>query len=69
LLCSLEDDGDTLWAVCDLGLGYVEYGTVSLKELETGRGPRFKMPFERDRHFDGRGFNMAEALGKTSLVA
>jgi len=69
LLCSIEDDGDTLWAVCDLGLGCVEYGTVSLKELETIRGPRFKLPAERDLHFDGRDFNMEEALGKMSLMA
>lgn len=69
LLCSIEEDGDTLWAVCDLGLGCVEYGTVSLKELETTRVPPFKLPLERDRHFDGRDFNMEEALGKMSLMA
>lgn len=69
LLCSLDEDGDTLWAVCDLGQGYVEYGTVSLRDLETSRGPRFKMPMERDIHFDGRQWLIADLLGKTSLTA
>ena len=54
LLCSLEEDGDTLWAVCDIGMGCVEYGTVSLEELETTVGKQFKMPLERDIHFDGK---------------
>jgi hypothetical protein len=55
--------------VCDLGQGYVEYGTVSLRELETARGPRFKLPMERDLHFDGSKFPISELLGKTSLQA
>ena len=69
LLCSLDRDGDTLWAVCDLGQGYVEYGTVSLRDLETARGPQFKLPMERDLHFDGRQWPIEDLLGKTSLIA
>lgn len=62
LLCSMEPDGDTLWAVCDLGLGHVEYGTVSLAELETLVTPRFKLRVERDRHFDGSKLDVSELL-------
>ena len=69
LLCSMEEDGDTLWAVCDIGHGFVEYGTVSLRELETTRGPRFKMHFERDIHFDGSKYDVSELLKKDSLIA
>ena len=52
LLYSMEDDGDTLWAVCDIGQGCVEYGTVSLKDLETLRGSVIGLPCERDTFFD-----------------
>lgn len=69
LLCSLEADGDTLWAVVDLGEGCVEYGTVSLRDLETSRSPRFKMPMERDTYFDGSKLSLDVLLGKTSLMA
>jgi Protein of unknown function (DUF2958) len=69
LLCSLDDDGDTLWAVCDLGMGCVEYGTVSLKELETTRIPPFKLALERDKFFDGSELKMEELLAKDSLMA
>lgn len=68
VLFSMEDDGDTLWAACDLGMGMVEYGTVGLHELETGRGARFKLPFERDRHFDGKRYTLTDLLDRESLA-
>lgn len=50
LITSIEEDGDTLWAICDLGLGEVEYGTVSLREITSVRG-RFGLKIERDLHW------------------
>lgn len=61
LLCGIEDDGDTLWAFCDIGSGIVEYGTVSLRELEELRLP-LGMRIEKDKFFDGCDYTPAELL-------
>jgi hypothetical protein len=66
LLCGLAEDRDTLWAVCDLGLGCVEYGTVLLSELETIRSRR-GVHCERDRHFDRCDYTLAELLDMDSI--
>ena len=44
------DDGDTLFGLCDLGLGFPELGYVSLTELAQIRN-RFDLGIERDVHF------------------
>ncbi len=44
------DDGDTLFGLCDLGLGFPELGYVSLSELAQMRN-RFDLGIERDVHF------------------
>lgn len=41
---------DIAFGIADLGLGFVEYGTMSLDELASIRG-RLGLPIERDRHF------------------
>jgi len=69
LLCGMEEDDDTLWAICDIGQGVVEYGTVSLRDLEMARGGRFGFPCERDKFFDGSKLDVAELLAKSSLMA
>ncbi len=33
LICAMEPDGDTLFGLCDLGVGEPELGYVSLEEL------------------------------------
>ena len=39
LLTEIEpDDPDIAWGVCDLGMGFPEFGTVSLAELAFVRG-------------------------------
>lgn len=43
-------DGDTLFGLCDLGMGTPELGYASLAELSRFRG-RFGLGIERDRHF------------------
>ena len=50
LLTELDEDGDTAFGLCDLGLGYPELGCVSLAELATVRGA-LGLPVERDRYF------------------
>lgn len=44
------EDPDIAYGLCDLGLGFVELGPVSLTELESLRG-KLGLPVERDRHF------------------
>ncbi|MEZ5935219.1 MAG: DUF2958 domain-containing protein [Alphaproteobacteria bacterium] len=44
------DDRDIAFGLCDLGLGFPELGTVSLKELQEVRG-KLGLPVERDRHW------------------
>lgn len=51
LLTELEpDDPDIAWGLCDLGVGFPEFGTVSLTELASVRG-KLGLPIERDRHW------------------
>lgn len=52
LLCELDADGDTLFGLCDLGLGEPELGYVSLNELkEVSAG--LAIGLERDLSFRG----------------
>ncbi|MBZ0130800.1 MAG: DUF2958 domain-containing protein [Rhodobacteraceae bacterium] len=52
VLVSAEPWGDDLrlFGWCDLGVGFPEYGYVSLNELQCLRG-RLGLPVERDLHF------------------
>jgi hypothetical protein len=65
LITRLEDDGDTMWGLADLGLGFIEYGTISLNELTSFRG-RFGLGIERDRWF--KGGKVRDFMSKESLV-
>lgn len=51
-ISELFEDGDTLFGLCDLGMGTPEIGTVSLSELASFRG-RFGLGIERDQWFKG----------------
>ena len=44
-------DEDTLFGLCDLGMGFPELGIVSLEELKSMRFPPFGLGVERDLHF------------------
>jgi hypothetical protein len=44
------NDNDTLFGLCDLGMGFPELGYVSLQELASIRLP-FGLTIERDHHF------------------
>jgi hypothetical protein len=51
LLSELDpEDQDIAFGLCDLGLGFPELGSVSLKEIAALRG-RLNLPVERDRSF------------------
>lgn len=50
-LCSeLLEDGDTMFCLADLGVGFPELGYVTLTELKEVRG-RLWLPVERDLFF------------------
>ena len=51
LISEMNQDGDTMFGLCDLGQGTPELGYVSLKELLSLRFPPFRLPIERDRYF------------------
>lgn len=61
-----EECPDILFAVADLGLGFVEAGSVSLSELELITGP-IGLRIERDLSFTG-GKDMAHYLNMESLA-
>ena len=44
------DDMDTMFGLCDLGMGCPELGYVSLSEIKSVKGP-FGLKIERDMHF------------------
>jgi hypothetical protein len=55
LLTEIDPDDETVaWGLCDLGMGFPEFGTVSLTELANYRG-RLGLGIERDFYFEARG--------------
>jgi hypothetical protein len=53
LLSELDEDGDILFGLCDLGFGCPEMGSVSLAEIAAVTLP-FGLTIERDLCFEGR---------------
>ena len=53
LITEIEPNNDTMWGLCDIGLGCCEYGTVSLSELKGTKFPPFGLGVERDMYFQG----------------
>jgi hypothetical protein len=54
LIFAMEEDEDTLWGVADLGMGYIEWGTISLSELKSLKLP-MGLSIERDLWFTPKG--------------
>lgn len=51
LLTAIDpDDENIAYGLCDLGLGFAEYGSVRLSEILGLRG-KLGLPVERDRNF------------------
>jgi hypothetical protein len=44
------EDPNIAFGLCDLGMGFPELGSVSMRELESVRG-KLGLPVERDLHF------------------
>jgi len=53
LLSELDEDGDILFGLADLGFGCPELGSVSLSEIAAVTLP-LGLSIERDLHFEGR---------------
>lgn len=53
LFSELDEDGDTLFGLCDLGFGCPELGSASLAEIADVKLP-LGLSIERDLHFEGR---------------
>ena len=53
LFSELDEDGDTLFGLCDLGFGCPEMGSASLGEIAAVKLP-FGLAIERDLCFEGR---------------
>ncbi|MEE9433733.1 MAG: DUF2958 domain-containing protein [Sphingorhabdus sp.] len=53
LLAELDEDGDTLFGLADLGFGCPELGSVSLAEVAAVALP-LGLSIERDLHFEAR---------------
>ena len=53
LFSELDEDGDILFGLCDLGFGCPEMGSASLAEIAAVTLP-FGLTIERDLHFEGR---------------
>jgi len=53
LFSELDEDGDILFGLCDLGFGSPELGSASLSEIAAVKLP-FCLTIERDLCFEGR---------------
>jgi hypothetical protein len=54
LLSELDpEDPDVAWGLCDLGMGFPEFGTVRISELEKFEGA-LGLRIERDLHFKAK---------------
>ncbi|MCD9892103.1 DUF2958 domain-containing protein [Bradyrhizobium japonicum] len=65
------DEPNSLFGLCDLGLGHPELGWVSLAEIKEVRG-RLGLPVERDLHFTADkpiSAYAAEARAKGRIIA
>lgn len=58
---------DILWGAADLGFGCVEFGTISLSELQSLRLP-FGLTIERDRNCSVEGEDVNQFLTRDSLA-
>jgi len=52
LITEYDPDNNSLYGLCDLGMGFPEIGSVSLAELESMRHPMGWQSIERDIHWD-----------------
>ena len=53
LISELDEDGDTAYGLCDIGMGYAELGNTSLAEMASVRLP-YGLYIERDTSFSAK---------------
>lgn len=51
LITEYNPEDNLFFGLCDIGQGYPEIGYVSREELEAIRFPPFRLPLERDLHW------------------
>ena len=67
LINCIEENGDIMYGLADLGFGCVEFGPISLNEmLECQRTMGFRFMLERDMYYDGSA-KVADHLWETSI--
>ena len=68
-----KDEPDILWGLADLGMDCIEYGTISLSELQSLRLP-FGLTIERDflftpkKHTNGEPWKMIDYMNLKTLA-
>ena len=68
-----KDEPDILWGLADLGMDCIEYGTISLSELQSVK-LAFGLSIERDLHFhpkthpNGEQWKLADYLNLSTLA-
>ena len=65
LFTELDENGDTLYGLCDPGLGSPELGYTSLSEVASFRGHVFGLGIERDMWFTPK-FTLQEYAEKAA---
>tara|TARA_Y100000385_G_scaffold281549_1_gene334542 strand:- start:164 stop:514 length:351 start_codon:yes stop_codon:yes gene_type:complete len=72
-----EHDTETgkMFGLCDLGLGFVEYGYVDMQEIKAIKVPPFGLSIERDTYFEPKmplseyaKLTEAQGMGKQSIL-
>ena len=58
LITSIDEDGDRMFGLCDMGFGSPELGYVSLKEVKAIRTKPFGLGIERDMHWNNGGHSL-----------
>jgi Protein of unknown function (DUF2958) len=64
LISELDEDGDTAFGLCDLGMGEPEMGYLSLEELASVKLMGGALYIERDEHFTA-----TKTLGEYAIEA
>tara|TARA_R110000822_G_scaffold231828_1_gene363728 strand:+ start:106 stop:426 length:321 start_codon:yes stop_codon:yes gene_type:complete len=68
LINHIEENGDIMYGLADLGFGCVEFGPISLNEmLEAKKTLGFRFLLERDMYYDGSA-KVADHINETSLT-
>jgi len=75
LIAEHNKETGLMFGLCDLGLGFVEYGYVDMKEIKAIKVPPFGLSIERDTSFEPKmplseyaKLTEAQGMGKQSIM-